>query len=217
MKAFLLTLFATLTFCWQSNAQQQFVEGVIVYSLRLEPAANATNQNTVNGTFTITIKATKFVKDLQLGKDFRSVLMFNMDNNTAYSLRKIEGRKYAIQLNALSLKNKQQACDQVAVAPINTNAKTIAGFSAASANISCGNQQSLVYYTRDWKSNNDFLFEQFPAFQYIPLAYDIKNEDGSVLHFELKSLDAKPIDNGIFNVPIDYKIISSEEYQQLTH
>lgn len=191
-------------------AQQQFTEGVITYTVTIESPIGKTN-----GIFTITTKGTQIVKELQIGKDFKNVLIFNMDKNTAYSLRKVEGKKYAIQLNAQDLKKRQQTCEKIILEPLTAATKNIAGYETESANISCGTQRSVVYYSKDWKIDNEYLFEQFPSFQYVPFSYSFKNEDGSILHFEMKSIEAKPIDNSSFRVPIDYKIISSVEYQQL--
>ncbi len=212
MKASFFTFFVILVTNFFCLAQQQFVEGIITYTLSIESPTNTTK-----GTFIITIKGAQIVKELQLGKDFKNVLIFNMNKNTAYSLRKIEGKKYAIQLNAQELRKRQQACEKIVVEPLNSESKIIAGYKAESANVICGSRRSVIYYSKDWTTDNDFLFEQFPAFQYMPLAYSIKNEDGSILHFEMKLIEARPIDNSTFQVPTDYKIISSNEYQQLIH
>lgn len=75
----------------------------------------------------------------------------------------------------------------------------------------------IVYYTKEWNIHNQQLFENFPSFAYLPLSFELKNEDGSVLHLELLKIEERPMDNSLFEIPKDYKIISDKEYRAWQH
>lgn len=136
----------------------------------------------------------------------------------AYSLRKIGREQFALQLDTEQLKKKQMKCATFTTQEYTNDIKSIANFKTEKAKLFCNDAPPLlIYYTKEWTINNEFLFENFPFFQYLPLAYDIKNDDGSLLHFELQKIEATPQDNGSFKVPEGYKIISYEEYKSWQH
>jgi hypothetical protein len=200
-------------------AQQQFTEGTILYHIRIDqaPGNTTTPGQLMEGDFQITLKGRQLIKELRLSSGFSNLLIFNMTDNTAYSLRRVQNRKYAIQLDAADLNRKQRACEKMVIQDLPADHKMIGGYKALRSNISCGKTDPIqLYYTKDWELAENNLFQYFPDFRYLPLAYDIKSEDGSVLHFELQRIESKPVDNGAFRIPSDYKVISNAEYQQMS-
>jgi hypothetical protein len=194
------------------------VEGVISYSVSIVNINSDQSKQTINGTLNIFLKGNTVKKDLLLGKGFNNTMMLNGDTKPTYSLRQIGNEKYAIEIDTTQLHKQQLKCPHLNLEPLISDIKTIANFRAEKVIVSCNNTQPIIiYYTKEWTINNKQLFEKFPSFTYLPLSFDINNEDGSVLHFELTKIEPKPLDSRLFTVPSDFKIISQEEYQSWQH
>jgi hypothetical protein len=198
----------------RAQAPQQFTEGSISYAVRIEQPGQPAKP--VTGVFNLILKDKQYIKELQLSSGFRNVIIFNTAENKAFSLRQVQEKKYAIQLDAEELK-KKQSCEPYTAEELSSDGRTIAGFSSQRRKVLCGKADPIIlYYTRQWTMPAPDLFQYFPGFSYLPLSYDIRNEDGSLLHFELQKIEARPIDNGAFRIPADYKLISNEEYRQIS-
>lgn len=211
MQKILFTCCALLVLLSRAFCQNQFTEGELVYEVKItSPDAKESRVNT--GTLTILIKGGNVTKELNLQSGFKNTIIFNQQEKTAYSLRKVDNVPYAIQLDPEQLKKKQEKCARLEREELPSDRKTVQNFAAEKVKITC-NQASpfFVYYTRSWTIDNPHLFHDFPSFNYLPLAYEVKNEDGSVLNFELKRIEAKPIDNRAFTVPLGYKKVSQQE------
>lgn len=203
---------------YSSFAQNNFVEGELVYSISIESTdANATHINSA-GTLTLMLKANSVVKVLELNKGYKNTIIYNGLKKCTHSLRSVGDKKVALILEADQIKKKQERCSSLRVEELKNEPQTILNFKTEQAIIHCNNAIPLqLYYTKDWHISNPYLFDDFPSFQYLPLLFDIKKEDGSKVHFELKKIEAKPMDNSIFEIPKDYKVISTEEYNTWQH
>lgn len=199
-----------------SFAQHNFVEGELVYSISIE-SANATQTNST-GTLTLLLKGHSVVKILELNKGFKNTLIYNGFKKSTHSLRSIGDKKVALLLESEQIKKKLEKCSSIRVEDLKDESRAVLNFKTEQAIIHCNNASPVqVYYTKTWQINNPYLFDDFPSFQYLPLLFDIKKEDGSTVHFELKKIEAKPMDNSIFEIPKDYKVISSDEYNSWQH
>lgn len=200
-----------------SNAQTSFIEGEIIYAVRIESVNPKLEKQISTGELRIKLKGNSVIKELSLSSGFKNTMLFEKGKD-AYSLRKIGGEQFALQLDAEQLKKKQLKCATFTTEEYTNDIKSIANFKTERAKLICNDAPPLlIYYTKEWTINNAFLFENFPFFQYLPLAYDIKNDDGSQFHFELQKIEATPQDNGAFKIPEGYKIISYEEYKSWQH
>lgn len=197
-----------------SAAQKNFIEGSITYSVRIESTSPKQTKQMATGSLNLFLKGNVVVKELELSSGFRNTMIFNGNEKAAYALRTIGGEHYALQLDQAQQKKKQEKCAQLTTEDMPGDLKSIANFKAEKTSIKCNNMPPLVvYFTKDWRISNQDLFEDFPSFSYLPLAYDIKNEDGSIFHFELQKIEAKPMDNSSFKIPEEYKIIGYEEFK----
>ncbi len=199
------------------SAQTSFIEGEIVYNVKIEAVNPKLEKQISTGELKIKVKGNAVLKELSLSSGFNNTLLFEKGKD-AYSLRKIGGEQFALQLDAEQLKKKQLKCVNFTTEEYTNDIKSIANFKTEKAKLVCNDAPPLlIYYTKEWTINNEFLFENFPFFQFLPLAYDIKNDDGSQFHFELQKIEATPQDNGAFKIPEGYKIISYEEYKSWQH
>lgn len=219
MRHSLLSLIASfLCICsWNSSAQNSFIEGEIIYTVRIEAVNPKLEKQISTGELRIKLKGNSVIKELSLSSGFKNTMLFEKGKD-AYSIRKIAGEKFALQLDAEQIKKKQQKCVNFTTEEYTNDIKSIANFKTERAKLLCNDAPPmLIYYTKEWIINNEFLFENFPFFQFLPLAYDIKNDDGSLFHFELQKIEASPQDNSVFKIPDGYKIISYEEYKSWQH
>lgn len=201
-----------------SLAQNNFIEGKIVYSVKIESVDPKQNKQFATGTLNLFLKGNVVLKELSLSSGFKNKMIFNASEKKAYSLRQIGEEKYALQLDAEQLKKKLEKCAQLNIQDYESDIKSIANFKTEKAKLTCNNNAPIVvYYTKEWLIANESLFEDFPTFNYLPLAYDIKNEDGSIFHFELQKIETAPMDNAAFKIPDGYKVITYEEYKSWRH
>lgn len=211
MQKVLFSCCAFLVFSARAFCQNQLTEGEIVYEVRITSA----KESSINtGTLTILIKAANVTKELSLQSGFKNTIIFNQQEKAVYSLRKVDNVPYAIQLDPEQLKKKQEKCAQPERQELESDRKAILNFTAEKVKLNCRQTSPIfVYYTKTWIIDNPHLFPDLPSFNYLPLAYEVKNEDGSTLSFELKKVEAKPIDNRAFSVPQEYKKVSQQEYK----
>jgi hypothetical protein len=218
MRVFVL-LYLILTLSTEvSNAQNDFVEGMLTYSVKItKNDAEQTKQN-IKGFLYIKLKGYSLIKELQLESGFSNTMLYNSAKKLNYSFRKISTQGYAIQLNSNQLEQKLNNCKDLNIEELPSDTKTIKNFKTEKAKLYCNNNKPvIVYYTKEWNISNPYIFEDFPPFNYLPLAFEINKEDGSTFDFELKSIEAKPMDNSTFEIPQGYKVITQEEFRSWQH
>lgn len=198
------------------KAQKPFVEGSIVYNVTITSADENGKSKEYKGDYIITIKGKQIRKELKMKNGYDDILIFNFDNNTAYSLKTLGDKKYAIQLSMEDFANKAKKYEGFSLQK-DEHEKKIAGYSAHKADVNYrdGNT-SVIFLTDEWQPDNKLTFERFPDCKFLPLAFDYTNENGSKLHFQAEHVDATPVENSDFRIPADFKLISYNEYQQLS-
>lgn len=202
-----------------ANAQKVFVEGELVYAITIsQNNPEQKTPNNIQGLLSIKQKGNAVVKELVLKNGFTSTKLFLGQNKPSYSFVLIGEKNYALKIDGDNTNNSLLKCSQLTLEALPSDIKAIAGFKTERGKILCNDRKPIVlYYTKDWQINNPLLFEEFSSFQSLPLAFDINNEDGSLIHFELRSIESKPLDNATFQIPNGYKIISQEEYKAWQH
>ena len=203
---------------YRSSAQKSFVEGELIYLVTIESNNIELSKTKSSGTLTLMLKGNCVVKTLDLNTGFKNSIIYNHLKKASYSLRNIGREKVALLLDSDQLSKKQDRCSTLRVEELTTDIQTILNFKTERAKLHCNNSNPIIiYYTQDWNISSPYLFDEFSSFHFLPLLFDINNDDGSIIHFELKKIEAKPMDNSLFEVPKDYKIITSEEYNSWQH
>jgi len=91
----------------------------------------------------------------------------------------------------------------------------IAGIAAQGATITYPDStKANLYYTPDWYPTQSIIFEHLPGTKVLPLEFTYNSRKGK-MHFQAESVVAKPVENSVFHIPGDFKIISYDEYLQL--
>lgn len=195
-----------------TNAQKPFIEGTIQYNVTLSAATGDAAQR--SGTYQITIKGKKVKKEFRLD-NLDNTILINGDE-TAYSLKASQGKKYAIQLDAKELMNRSARYVDFKMNDETANG-LVAGLNTQKAKIVYKDGSAAdILYSKEWKPNDTYLFEHFPAIDGLPLDFTYQTESGALIHFHAEKVEMSPVENGAFRLPKDYKIISNAEYQQLS-
>jgi hypothetical protein len=196
-----------------ANAQKLFAEGTATYKVKLESANNAS----YNGIYTFTIKGTQIRKELKLNNGYQDIIIINSANNTVYSLQDNNGKKYAIELSIADVKKNQEKYAGFTIKNETGNGKNISGSLIYKGNISYRDGSVAdVYYIKEWQPVQSITFERFPDCKFFPTSFSYKDENNTRMYFDAEKIDAGPIDNGMFRIPADYKMISNTEYRQLS-
>ena len=193
-------------------AQRPFTEGTITYHVVLNAAAH----KEFNGTYTFTFKGMQVKKELKLNNGYEDVVLYNTGANTVYSLQNKYGRKYAIQLSMEEYLEKQEKFSGFTIAEEVEDGKAIAGYATKEGEVHYRNgTKTKIRYTAQWYAPS-VTFERFPNAKLLPLHFSYKDEHGLDMQFEATKIEAGPMENSAFRIPGDYKIISYNEYKELS-
>lgn len=197
-----------------SFAQQTLVEGRIRYAISIGPISDSSGFTEHAGTYTLIVKGNQVRKELSMNTGYENIIILNSNSNTAYSLQSNGAQRYAVQLTMQDIREKQRPYEGFSLKE-QPGKMTLAGWPCEKAVITYKDgTRSAMYYTTSWQVPDVPLFDRFPGIKNIPLAFEYRNEDGIVMHFQAEKMEAVPIENALFRLPPDYKIISNAEYKQ---
>lgn len=217
-KIILICSLAALPFIVE--AQQKFTEGVITYNVTITgkiptPADEPALTETKSGTMTISIKGDNIREDIKLEDGYKHSQINNYATGKEIILQTINTIHYAIEIN-LKDQRKNNIAYYGAERQNGSGKKSIAGFEALESTWKYKNGTALnLYYITAYELDHPEIFDQFPELKGIPAMYDVPMSNGFTTHFELKSIQAAPVDNATFRVPEGYRIISRKEYDKL--
>lgn len=196
----------------KAPAQKPFTEGTLNYKVKLEAA-----DKTYEGTYTFIIKGGQIRKELQLNNGFRDIVIINTTTNTIYSLRTENGKKYAIQLRMDDMEARQKKYVGYSFSEDKNTGKLIAGLPTFKGNITyTDGSRCEIYYSHEWRPDKNITFERFPDARFLPLSFTYKDDNNFTMRMEADNVNISPVENAVFRVPVDYKIITNEEYKQLS-
>ena len=196
-----------------SWAQKPFTEGIIAYNVKLRSVEN----KEYKGVYTFTIKGSRIKKELKLNNGFNDIVIMDCGASTVYSLQNRAGRKYAIQLSMDDMLKMQQPFSGFNVANEENGGKNIAGYAVLKGKINYKNGTNTeIYYSKEWYPSQAVTFERFPDAKFMPMQYAYTDEQGTTMEFEISTIELSPVENAVFRIPTDYKMISYEEYKQLS-
>jgi len=209
-----LYVFLLLFFCLNCRAiaQKPFAEGIIVYKVKLESTGN----NLITGYYTFTIKGDQVRKEIKMNNGYQDIVILYCGTKKSVSLQNLNGKKYAIELNMPEMINNEKKFQGFTISGEQAADKNIAGCKAFAANISyTDGTNAPVYYTKEWRPTQPNTFDRFPNAVFLPLDFYYKDEHGMTMWFEAEKIEPGPVENAVFRIPHDYKIISYAEYKEL--
>jgi len=194
------------------KAQKIFSEGEIVYNINIERSSEANNVRSVNAVYTILKKGNLLRKELKMNNGFEMVLLTN--GSGSYSLKKLNDKFFAIKMDEEDLKKKRNPFEGFDLQTLKGNRK-ISGIDGREGIVTYKDGSSAeIVYAADWEIDG-FIFERFPGIKQLPILFDYKNEDGSVTHFKVVKIIARPVETSSFEIPANYKLLSPREYAQM--
>ena len=214
MKNKLILLFLLSLGHW-AHAQQPFTEGTVNYKVVFEN----NDHKTFSGTYCFTVKNGQVRKELTLSNGFQDIVLINTNNNTVYSLRTARnGKKFAIQLSLDELKGRQEQYRGFVLKEQNGKPRQVAGMTEQKGTLQYKNGKTAeISYTDKWYMEPGITYERFPEARFLPLAYSYIDEaKGFTMHMEAITVSSTPVENSLFRLPADYRVISNEEYKQLS-
>jgi hypothetical protein len=203
-----------LTLCAATaTAQKPFTEGVLIYNVNLTSPDN----EPIKGVYVYSFKDVELKKELKLDNGYVDVMLVNTAKNTVYTLQNHDGQKFAIQLSMEDLLTKQQRYKGYSVSIEENAGKKLAGCVILKGKVTYKDGgQSEVLFTKEWQPTMSVAYNRFPEAQFMPLQFSISEASGMNMLFEANSIEPGPVPSSVFRIPNDYKMISYEEYKQLS-
>ena len=213
MKHFYCLLFLAFFWASVSIAQQPFSEGIIEYTVLL----TAPDNNKISGTYTMSFKGAEIKKVMTMDNGYEDITLFDCKNGTIYSLLSRNGNKYAIQLSMEEFVTKQEKYTGYRLTNEKKQNKLLDGLVLYQGTVKYKNNAKVtILYTKDWKPAEPITYTRFPNATFLPLRFQYEEDNGMGMVFEATKVSATPLSNSIFKIPADYKMISYEEYKQLS-
>lgn len=213
MKYFTFLLFLAIYSATATIAQQPFSEGIIEYTVLL----TAPDNNKISGTYTMSFKGAEIKKVMRMDNGYEDVTLFDCKNGTIYSLLSRNGSKYAIQLSMEEFLAKQEKYTGYRITNEKKQNKLIDSLVVYQGTVKYKNNAKVtIQYTKDWKPAEPITYTRFPNATFLPLRFQYDEENGMGMMFEATKVSATPLSTSIFKIPADYKMISYEEYKQLS-
>lgn len=210
----IIILFILSAIALPASAQEVFNEGIIKYNVTISPPANMEGLKEYYGTYTVTIKGNNIRKELKMDNGYEDIVIDESSAEKQYSVKNINGKHYAIEINKRVLAEKRSQWSNYKITEKNS-LKKIAGTEGKLGTITFKNGETIDLYYADKINTHHEIFEYFHDLKYLPLQFSFSNKDGMRMHFEAKEVVEKPVENIIYRIPANYKIISWEEYKKM--
>ena len=148
---------------------------------------------------------------------YEDITLFDCKNGTIYSLLSRNGNKYAIQLSMEEFVTKQEKYTGYRITNEKKQNQLIYNLVLYHGTVRYKNNAKVsILYTKDWKPAEPITYTRFPNATFLPLRFQYEEDNGMGMVFEATKVSATPLSTSIFKIPADYKMISYEEYKQLS-
>lgn len=206
----ILLLFVLLGLSVQPTlAQKIFSEGTLRYNVYLN------NETKPGGVYLITVKSGNIRRELSMNNGFSNITLFHFKTGKTYSLNLDHEAKYALELSAEELQQKNSRFHAAVIRTID-HAHKIAGYSCQSAEVTYADGDRVnIFYTGDLLPQHDSFNSMFPGLKGIALEYAVKSGSNMNMKFVANMVDINVVDSRIFDIPKDYKIVTKAELEKL--
>jgi GLPGLI family protein len=208
-----LLMFFSLRF---AIGQETINEGKIVYEITYpdmemdaQMAAMMPSQSVVY------IKSNWSRTETAVGMGISSVTIMNSKTNEIIALMDMMGTKTAtVMKDDVPAKGKDKSTSSgMTFKPVNET-KEIAGMVCKKAIMNTGEGEDFTMYYTDAINSKSQFTKQWKDFKGFPMEYVI-NSSGFNMKMTAKSVSAEKVDDDLFKVPADYKILTQEEFSKM--
>ena len=192
-----------------SFAQKNFTEGYIKYDVFVN------NEEKANGIYIITVKAGNIKRELSMNNGYSNITIYIAKNDKTLSYNLAEGNKYALELSAQELIEKNKKFEGAKYTNFNQT-KSISGYNCQENKVKYTNgEEADFYYTSELLPPSDKFNAMFPGLSGIPLQYEIASNNGMKMKFVANTINNSIVDSKVFTIPSDYKIVTKSELEKL--
>ncbi|NDC40497.1 MAG: hypothetical protein EBZ77_02950 [Chitinophagia bacterium] len=193
-----------------ASAQKAVTEGTIRYEVQVK---NADNQQ---ASYTISVKNGRIRKELLWNNKMAYLVIIDYNQNKAWVLREVNGKNYAIERTLAELQSAQARYRGYRITETPGASTSRAGLKAHSGTVGYSDGTGgNIEYSSEFYFEKGLAFEQFPDARMLPLVFSYNPANyPEGLVFRVTSFDRAPVEEAIFRVPPQYRIITDAEFQK---
>jgi hypothetical protein len=209
MKTLLLTLLGLFTLYAPLNAQKIFSEGQIKYDVYINGSTKP------EGVFVISVKGGMIKREISMNNGYHNITLYNHQTGMTHSLSLKGDQKYALEMKAEEVKLKNKRFEGAKI-DLSDEQKKLAGLKCQDAEVTYLNGEKAKFsFTTELIPMIETFNAMFPGLKGIPLEYEVKSSPTLNMKFVATLIDIKAIDASIFQLPADYKIVTTAELESM--
>jgi hypothetical protein len=140
------------------------------------------------GVFVISVKGGMIKREISMNNGYHNITLYNHQTGMTHSLSLKGDQKYALEMKAEEVKLKNQRFE---------------------------GEKAKFSFTTDLIPMIETFNAMFPGLKGIPLEYEVKSSPTLNMKFVATLIDIKAIDASIFQLPADYKIVTTAELESM--
>lgn len=217
MKKLVYLIFSlSVFFLHPALAQQQFSDGEVVYSVKIDPpAGQAANTNFEGSTLVYSFKNYLFRSDIHIGQT-TYINIHNSRTHSAVVLIDAGSNKYLIHMNEAQLKEEDARFQGVTFSDAG-GIKEIAGYNCKKAmgKLKDGSEFT-VYYAPDLVPENKDYSDRFTGLKGLPLEFTMTTRNDMKMTMTATKVTIAPQPGAKFNTPDSgYRLLTYNELQNM--
>jgi hypothetical protein len=199
-----------------------FSEGRLQYTVEIgqvSPREKGSEELGGKGTMVLYLKYGKCRMEMKMNNGFIYTLLYDLNGDGAISLLKNGNESYALKLTDQEYKRQNFNLEEHKQT-LTDETREIAGMQGKKAGIDVSASRHIdVFYATAMSVANPRFFSVFPGVNSlpgIPLHYEShETADNSKLVLTLDTVEARPVDSRMFDVPRGYILITMDKYKSI--
>jgi hypothetical protein len=192
-----------------AKAQKIFSEGIIRYDVFVN---NSTNPE---GVYMVTVKNGFTKRELAMNTGYNNIAIHNSKTGITTSLNANEETRYALEMTAQEVKDKNKRFEKATFTEKELK-KKIASYQCTGTEVKyLDGETATLYYCPELLPPNESFNIMFPGLPGIPLEYQVRSTNTMTIRFVANRVETKSIDLKVFNIPDNYKIVTTAELEKM--
>lgn len=194
-----------------SFAQKKATEGTITYEIILDGEMEGMMAAMMPTEIVMKFKGTKSRTEIALAMMENIAISDQKNPNGGVVLIDAMGSKYAMKVDPKMIEDQKKGMPNYEVTET-TETKEIAGFMCKKAILKnkANNEESVIYYTNQLPYFENSLNAQFSSLKGMPMEFTSKISNVTMT-LRAKTFDKAKLDDSLFSIPADYKVVTQEE------
>lgn len=191
---------------------KKLTEGVIIYDIKLDEGAQDGMMAAMIPTeLVIKFKGTKSRSEFATGMTETIAINDSKDDKSAVILIDLMGSKYAMKIEEKKIMEQRAAMPKYNIVE-SKETKQIAGYNCTKAYFinKENNEEVIVYFSNEIPYSENSLNAEFRGLKGMPMEYIAKMQ-GIKMTVTVREIKKEKIQDSIFSVPADYKMVTQEE------